>query len=137
MNKRRLLKLADLLDENAKNKKGIRYNHGRWGTIANENEPVSCGTQACALGLAAISGAFRRNGLGYKVNDTGWVSFTIDKAPHNPLYAANKIFDVDERLYDRIFVNPPRNTKGVLVEVGAQAEKAVARNIRKIVAAAP
>jgi hypothetical protein len=82
MNKRRLLKLADLLEADAKNRKGIKFDLeviaskavGRDGDY-EEFEPgevpeINCGTAACAVGLACISGAFKHSGLSYQI--TGW-----------------------------------------------------------------
>ena len=65
MNKRRLLKLAKLLRADAKNKKGIKFDLSVWG-IVPLGEPVKldCNTTACAVGLAVLSGAFKREGLG-------------------------------------------------------------------------
>lgn len=88
MNKRRLLKLADLLEADAKNKKGVKFDLGTWAAPAESSflnrsfekkesaVAVDCGTSACAVGLACISGAFKRSGLtyGYKRNwsGSGW-----------------------------------------------------------------
>lgn len=65
MNKRRLLKLADLLEADAKNKKGVKFDLSSWGhTNGGDEAPFhSCGTTACAVGLAVVSGAFKRSGL--------------------------------------------------------------------------
>ena len=56
MNKKRLLKLADLLEADAKNKKGIKFDYWATANLADPKEPISCGTSACAMGLAALSG---------------------------------------------------------------------------------
>jgi hypothetical protein len=64
--KNRLLKLADLLEADAKNKKGIKFDLRDWGHTDDQwTTPlsVSCGTTACAVGLAVVSGAFKRSGL--------------------------------------------------------------------------
>lgn len=65
MNKRRLLKLADLLEADAKKKNGIRFDLnavakrsdggqvGRGDVLA-----LDCGTTACAIGLWGICGKF-------------------------------------------------------------------------------
>lgn len=72
MNKRRLLKLADLLEADAENKKGIKFDLNDWGFGENYT-PVehACGTTACAVGLAIISGEFKRAGLYNYWGETG------------------------------------------------------------------
>lgn len=64
MNKKRLLKLADLLEADAKNKKGIKFSLHGWGEADDAKKiAVDCGTQACAVGLACLSPVFNRSGL--------------------------------------------------------------------------
>ena len=65
MNKRRLLKLADLLEADAENKTGVQFDLKGWGHSHDDDTPVavSCGTTACAMGLAVLSGAFADAGL--------------------------------------------------------------------------
>jgi hypothetical protein len=73
MKKKRLLKLAKLLREDAANKKGARFDLCRWAAPAytdffpeepTELPKIDCNTSACAMGLAVLSGAFKRAGLG-------------------------------------------------------------------------
>lgn len=87
MHVERLRKLEQLLRDDAKNEKGVKFNLAVWaspsqttpglGGYAREKwvdkvEPsVSCGTTACALGLAAISGVFKDEGLDYRVYEAG------------------------------------------------------------------
>lgn len=140
MNKRRLLKLADLLEADAANKKGVKFDLGEWATKAggrgfdskDEPVPVSCHTSACAMGLAAISGAFKRAGLSYEFTYSSWHSSyvlvpTFDG--EGGFDAASKLFDIDWNTARHLF-DPQyyRKTKG------AVAERAVARRIRKLVA---
>jgi len=64
--KNRLLKLAALLEADAKNKKGVKFDLGTWGSTEDIGlipVSVSCGTTACAVGLAVVSGVFKRSGL--------------------------------------------------------------------------
>src|SRR6266403_4799676 len=81
---------AELLEADANNPEGIKFDLGTWAADArinlatgyrdprdkqlykykdNEVVPVNCGTQACAFGLFALSGAFKEEGLGYKIID--------------------------------------------------------------------
>lgn len=130
MHKRRLLKLADLLEADAKNKKGIKFDLGTWGTIGDEEKPLSCGTTACAMGLAAVSGAFSRQGLKhdpdyYRITFL-WKGSRIDGLP-----AAQKLFDISMRQAEEFFL--PNGDHPI---DGAKAEKALAQRIRDFVAAA-
>lgn len=87
MNKRRLLKLADLLEEDAANAKGVKfdlrvvachakkhkeaptspYDDGRYFR-PGERPTLDCGTAAGAVGLAVLSGAFKRQGFTYQID---------------------------------------------------------------------
>jgi hypothetical protein len=131
MNKRRLLKLAELLEADAENKKGIKFYFFEWGRVTNHSNPVSCGTQACALGLAAISGAFKHAGLSYRLKsgdsriDFTWNGRGIDYAA-----AASKTFDISKRAADFLFTNG----FDLPAIAGASAERAVAKRIRDFVA---
>jgi hypothetical protein len=59
MKKRRLLKLADLLERDARRKHGIKFDLSSVIKAPIGMEPAwGCGTMACALGLWAISGEF-------------------------------------------------------------------------------
>lgn len=81
MNTERLLKLADLLEADANNEKGVSFDLGAWiqkrnpsgefttsGFVYGEVVPVNCNTAACAWGLAAISGAFADDGVSYTID---------------------------------------------------------------------
>lgn len=134
MQKRRLLKLADLLNENAKNATGAKYYHGHWGRVEDRDNLMSCGTTACALGLAAISGAFKKAGLGFKMPHEGaYIDFTFKGRLVRPVTAAKKTFGVSENQFSEIFCSSPIDSRGYKLNVGADAEKAVARKIKRIV----
>lgn len=147
--KRRLLKLADMLEADAKNKKGIKFN---LNTVAEPSDrqksaketsfdpTVSCGTTACAMGLAAISGAFKRAGLSYDVDsweryfDNKWVhtiQTTIDGQIVDYDDAAVAIFGIT--LEEANFLFTPR-CYGRLPKTGAKGERIVAKRIRDFVA---
>jgi len=130
MNKRRLLKLAALLEADAKNRKGVRFDYQQWAYLRNEKAPISCDTTACALGLAAISGAFRRaGGLSYYRIFDGKIEFTVNGFLTSALNAAETVFDLAAAEARFIFV-----PHGGDLFIGARAERAVAKKIRKFVA---
>lgn len=133
MNKRRLLKLADLLEKDARRKRGIRFNMRTWGNINNPKKPLSCGTQACAMGLAALSGAFRHEGLSAVIREDGDFQFKVSgKKTYNGFRASRKFFRINSRNAERLFeaddVGLPDEGRG------ARAELAVAKRIRDFVA---
>jgi hypothetical protein len=67
--KKRLNLLADLLDKNAANEKGIIFNLSNWGNVWDPKRRISCNTEACAMGIAVLSGKFNNIGLGCKVQN--------------------------------------------------------------------
>ena len=139
MNKRRLLKLADLLEADAKNKKGIKFDLGTWGYTEASNpfaddapDPaVSCGTTACAMGLAAISGAFKRQGLKATISQrpTGkYIAVRLGR--REGLSAATKLFGITMRVSEWLFLE-----SGYRTDInGAKGERVVANRIRDFVA---
>lgn len=131
MNKRRLLKLADLLEADAKNKKGIKFNLFVWGE--GEGRPgIHCGTMACAMGLAALSGAFRRAGLRTRIvqfGDGAW-DMGVKLGGLGGTEAASALFDIDREAADWLFT--PTGYQDV--PQGASGERLVAKRIRDFVA---
>jgi hypothetical protein len=130
MNKRRLLKLADLLEADAKNKKGIKFDLATWGA-AKEGQEVShsCGTAACAMGLAVISGAFKRDGLYNGSSDLNSVCPAVGSK--DGYGAAMLLFNLEWEEATFLFWGssyPRRKRKG------AVAELYVAKRIRDFVA---
>lgn len=74
MKNTRLKRLARLLRKDAANEKGVKFDLSHWAapadapeakfaTVPMEPIPVDCGTSACAMGLAVISGEFEKEGL--------------------------------------------------------------------------
>lgn len=59
----RLKLLAQKLREDAANPNGIKFEIGVWYGDVDGAKPVSCGTTACAMGLAALSPEFQAMGL--------------------------------------------------------------------------
>lgn len=135
MNKRRLLKLADLLEADANNKKGIKFDLGIVGGAADWDADqytpgVDCGTTACAMGLAAISGAFKSAGLSYHVSGTD-LGTVLNGNRVRYWYAATKVFDISETAAHFLFT--PNSYDDVPI-TGAKGERYVAKRIRDFVA---
>lgn len=112
MHKKRLLKLADLMDAVADRdpKAGPKFDIATWGKTKTNSEgladfdkhPVlSCGTAACILGEAALSGAFKRQGLKYDVNVFGHI--TVRLGADCGFEAAQSLFGITSEEADAIF----------------------------------
>lgn len=152
--KRRLLKLAALLEADAKNKKGVKFNLstvvaqsvGGSHVVHTEEdfEPsMSCGTTACAIGLAAVSGAFKRQGLSCKFDPkelmirTTWKGKCIEYD-----VAAVRLFGISTEEANYLFTPCYYREKSddgwgddcMSRVVGAKGERRVATRIRKLVA---
>lgn len=124
MNKRRLLKLANLLEADAKNKTGIQFDMSTWGVVHDKEKPMSCGTMACAMGLAALSGKFKRAGLGYSTR--GSILHVTMDGRGDGVRSACRLFEISLEEAEQLFIWP--------AGVGSQGERAAAKRIRKFVA---
>lgn len=142
MNKRRLLKLAALLEADAKNEKGVKFDLERWGDVracgafeTPKKIEINCNTTACAVGLACISGVFKRSGLSYltqpQIIDGN--NFIPTYRGYKNFYAVEAFFELDHLDAHFLFVDeeyPERK------RTGAKGELAVAKRIRDFVASA-
>lgn len=125
----RLRKLAGLLEADAKNKNGIKFDLGTWGKSSGTPVAMSCGTTACAMGLATISGVFKREGLHNEYHPNyGIIVPKIGRWAG--LDAAMKLFEIKHR--EAAFLFYDESYKGATI--GAAAERAVARRIRNFAA---
>jgi hypothetical protein len=144
MNKRRLLKLADLLEADANDKNGVKFDiraviEHKGITKNSKTVPVSCGTAACAMGLAAISGAFKRAGLSYEITEDCWdtrqdaISIEITMGGEQMCYdeAAMELFDI--RRDEAYFLFSPDGYSNRTPKTGAKGERYVAQRIRDFV----
>ena len=136
MNKRRLLKLADLLEADAANKKGMKFDLNAVAepsTDKSKMPAVDCGTTGCAMGLAAVSGAFRRAGLGFKIHPDPsgpWeISLSMEGVSVDFDEAAMELFDIDS--YSAEYLFDPHSYAGRVR--GAKGERLVAKRIRDLV----
>lgn len=135
---RRLLKLAAMLEADAKNKKGLQFDLGTVGRSSDYDENakfepgLNCGTTACAMGLASLSGAFKRSaGLYYTIRYNEDIYNTINGRVVQFDRAAERIFGITNQEARHLF-NPfdyPWNQRR-----GEVGEMAVAKRIRKLVA---
>ncbi len=139
MKKARLLKLANMLDADAEKQTGIQFNMRTWGQVTDPNDRVSCGTQACAMGLAALSGRFKRAGLSYSTNPSTSEDGTLVVSPMHTdksgyltydLNAAMTLFEIPYAAASYLFF--PESYPDRLLR-GASAERFVAKRIRRFV----
>ncbi len=126
MNKRRLLTLACLLEKDAKNKNGIQFDLNAWGYAPSGKPTLDCGTQACAVGLAAISGKFP---------DFHYVMWSGIPVPtyrdHRGFSAVELYFGLTDKQSTWLF-EPDSYPLSQRTE--AKGELAVAKRIRKMIA---
>lgn len=163
MHKDRLLKLVDLLERDAKNPEGVRFDLGTWaapsekferfrgiyfaaddlgvdGDEGRSNVPVSpdklpkvsCGTTACALGLAMLSGEFAEWGLGGSadVEGSGDVQLNPSCNGEYGFAAGAELFGISEADSMYLF-DPPSYGDDTPRE--AEGELLVAQRIRDFV----
>lgn len=164
MHAERLTRLADLLRRDAANEKGVQFDLGTWSQPAKdtllgqlvgymsrvwlnaEPPPVDCGTTACALGLAAISGEFKEEGLdcefvpywgfddkqharAHSEPPLGYHMYPRCKG-HTGFEAASALFDISDD--DASYLFDPDCYSGD-TPVGAQGELFVANRIERFI----
>ena len=133
MNRRRLLKLADMLEADAANRKGLKFDLDIIGEVELGAKPgLNCETSGCAIGLACLSGAFKRAGLGYEVRvhviEPTWEGKTLGWLGY--LTAAENLFGIDSHQAAYLFDSGHYDGD----QRGAKGERVVARRIRRFVA---
>lgn len=101
----RLLKLAAHLDK----VRPSRFDFARWaGDDWKGKANLSCGTTACALGLATTIPSFRRLGLRLFRRDGGfgkpWVGLTSDTSERSAYNAAGHVFGVSAEEFEFLFL---------------------------------
>jgi hypothetical protein len=92
MHKNRILKLADLVEREAASKKSAKFDMTSWG-FHKKAPALNCGTSACMMGLAAISGAFKHQGLRFDIlgND---ISIRTTKGAWGGISSAVELFGI-------------------------------------------
>lgn len=149
MNIERLIRLAELLEADAANPTGLKFDLGFWaapvefsGKAFSERDKlvegglkltevsktiVNCNTAACAVGLAVLSEAFADQGLTGTINECN--GELIPKFEHNDgWHAVQYFFDINGDDAERLF-----SSGSYSVSKGAAAEEAVALRIRRYV----
>jgi hypothetical protein len=137
MEKKRLLKLARLLEEDAKNKKGVKFDLGviaapadiTTGWVGRWKPGIDCGTAACAVGLACLSGAFKRAGLGYVMRNPVQI---VPSYRGEEGWGTEQVFFGITHVESRFLFNAC--SYPYAQRTGAVGERSVARRIRKFVA---
>lgn len=132
MNKTRLLKLAALLEADAKDQKGAKFDLTIWGNMIDLDKPMSCGTVACAMGLAVASGIFKKDGLtNYTLNDGDARLYAHSLIPfyknESGFHAAAKLFNISYNDANWLFGAEWYPNE---VMIGAEGELTVAKRIR-------
>src|SRR4029077_7380763 len=132
MNADRLMRLVALLRRDAANPKGVQFDMSTWGETkawGEKRAPASCGTAACAFGLAAISGEFAAEGLTYvKMGFWGGRIF-VKYAMMEGFDAAAAFFGISGSDANYLFGDGTYN-----LTAGAAAEVEVANEIERYVA---
>jgi hypothetical protein len=145
MNIERLQRMADLLERDAANPKGVKFDLSTWaapgGKVSWEKKPrevkVDCGTSACALGLAAISGEFKKEGLAYEFTGDFTEGFTLlpvitDKlgSIKDGFRAGATLFEITDADSHYLFDPDQYDT----IPMGEEGERFVAARIRRLIA---
>jgi hypothetical protein len=150
MHVERLIRLAELLEADAANPTGLKFDLEHWGAPAEysgvnfegrealleqgialkevSKQIVNCNTAACAVGLAVLNEAFKEEGLTGSINYNGEL---IPSFNGNEGWGAVRyFFDIEVPCSEQLFsadAYPAHKRKG------AEAELAVAKRIRELV----
>ena len=133
MNRERLKRLAMLLDD-YRDKNMPRFDLQSWGTSETQRggflllRQHTCGTAACAVGLACGSGVFSVEGLTYSSDKNGGLTPIFGEL--EGWNAVKSFFDVDQDQAVRLFAE-----HSYAVTEGEAAAQAVAARIRQMIAA--
>lgn len=124
----RLERLANLLDDHVRDSSGRTFDLETWGERKTRRggflwlSHVECGTTACAVGLACLSGQFAADGLSYIIDDGELYPIY---AGLNEWSAVCHFFGLTEKQAVRLFMH-----RSYAVSAGPVAATAVAARIR-------
>lgn len=151
MKKELLLLLASKLRENAANPTGMKFSIHAWYRHGIDSEnPISCNTTGCAMGLAALLPEFQALGLKPVSYKTGAPQRIWDAYPKNEDYtdveltmpdgrthwgtdAASVLFDVGSAVADSLFMPDDYERTGAPTR-GAAGELEVAKRLEYLAA---
>ena len=137
MNKRRLWKLARLLEQDAANKHGVKFDLASWAQRNGAREfpkkvkKLDCKTTACAVGLACLSGVFAKEGFSWKPSSSDNNIVPIFEGQED-FGAVTRFFDISMNEAVTLFVDSRYYNDGLPTQ-GAEGERAVAKRIREFV----
>lgn len=143
MNVERLSRLADLIERTipkmaTDDRDGFDFNMSTWGRFAHDKKPEpDCGTTACALGLAAISGEFADAGLmalpvGTKHPMLPVALRIISTNGNCAMAAAQDVFDIDDDQAQFLFLPSEYDYDAELY--GPEGARTVVARIREFIA---
>ena len=153
MHVERLQRLAALLRKDADDPKGVKFDLGVWAAPSEDYQKsrgghyfphnavekieVSCGTTACALGLAAISGEFKADGLtayfapGFECGGTTKYSLWPQYEGYDGMSAGQRFFGLETIGQSRFLFDPECYDE---LPVGREGELFVADRIDGLIA---
>lgn len=118
---RAVRKLAMMLRADADDESGVRFDYSEWGSVGDESRPMSCGTTACALGLAAVSGKFP--GLGFVADGRRSINFTWQGVHVPASEAAKRAFGTTDHQFGQLFLpSPGEEIHGAVAELAVAAK---------------
>jgi hypothetical protein len=138
MHKKRLLKLADLVEqsvEKSHGRKGFQFDMNYWGYVDDGKKPeFSCGTSACMMGVAALSGQFARQGLRYRVEET-WLAreirLSMKSGTSGGIEVGEELFDLTNEESQFLFY--PEKWPEHAPRSGKRGARYAAKRVRKFV----
>jgi hypothetical protein len=139
LQKRRLRRLIKLLEWDVNNKEGVQFdlntvahptNYPMISFVGKREIPINCGTTACAMGLAAISGEFNKEGLGFTVCNTSRLDIKWKGKFSSYYESAQWLFGITESQALYLF-SPSSYPESK--QKGAVAERFVIRRIKNVI----
>lgn len=137
-----MLRLATLLENDAENKKGVKFDMGDWIVPDYDSVPdetnwkpkMSCDTIVCAWGAAALSGIFKKQGVTW---DHSGTFMRIRYTGCNPndvsnMESARVFFDISHLEVSYLF-GGTYYPAGDRYRMGAAGERYVAKRLRNFV----